>query len=154
MHKTGLFVNPIFITMVIGVLVVVGAVLAWNFIPHRCRLERFADRDELSLDSIYSQFFTVRNLPKELVLELWNEVAVPLRIPPGKLRPSDSFDKELAPVKGWEFDDDIVEVHWAAERRLKRIGVKVDYSNVHTLGDYVEFFCRLELAKPPKGVSL
>ncbi len=137
------------VTAVVVGLVVAGGVLAWNFIPHRRRLERFADREDLSLDSIYSQFFAANNLPKGLVLELWNEVAVPLRVPSGKLRPSDRFDKELAPVKGWELDDDTLEVHWAAQRRLKKLGVNTDISTVQTLRDYVEFFCKLELAKHP-----
>jgi hypothetical protein len=85
---------------VIGGLVVFGAVLAWSFVPHRRRLARFADREELPPERIYSQFFAEHNFPRELVSELWNEVAVPLRVPPGKLRPADRFDKELAPVKG------------------------------------------------------
>ena len=137
------------VTAVIGGLVVVGGVLVWNFIPHRRRLEHFADRDDLSPDSIYSQFFAANNLPKELVLELWNEVAVPLRVPPGKLRPSDRFDKELAPMEGWEFDDDAFDVDWAANRRLKKLESSADLSIIQTLRDYVEFFCKLELSKPP-----
>lgn len=141
--------NAGIMTAIIGGLLAVGGVVAWNFIPHRRRLARFADREELSADSIYSQFFPANNFPKELVSELWNEVAVPLRVPPGKLRPSDRFDKELAPVKGWEFDDDTLEIHWAAQRRLKKLGVSADVAAVQTLRDYVEFFCKLEIAKHP-----
>jgi hypothetical protein len=139
--------NAGIMTTIIGGLLTVGGVLAWNFIPHRRRLARFADREELSADSIYSEFFAANNFPKGLVLELWNEVAGSLRVPPGKLRPTDRFDKELAPVKGWEFDDDTLEVHWAAQRRVKKLGVDADISAVQTLRDYVEFFCKLELAK-------
>src|SRR5438552_2763504 len=133
--------NAGIMTAVIGALVA-GGVLAWNFIPYRRRLERFADRDDLSLDGIYSQCFAAQNLPKGLVLELWNEVAAPLRVPPGKLRPPDRFDKELAPVKGWELDDDTIEVYWAAKRRLTKLGVNADISAIQTLQDYVEFFCK------------
>lgn len=136
-------------TAIIGGLVALGGVLAWNFIPHRRRLARFVEREELSADSIYSQFFAANNFPRELVAELWNEVALPLRVPPGKLRSSDRFDKELAPVEGWEFDDDTLEVHWAAQRRLKKLGVNADIAAIQTLRDYVEFFCKLELAKQP-----
>ena len=139
--------NPTLVPVAVVVLAVVGGVLAWNFIPQRRKLERFADREDLSLDSIYSRFLAANNLPKGLVLELWNEVANRLRVPPGKLRPSDRFDNELAPVKGWELDDDTVEVHWAAQRRLKSLGVNADTGEVRTLRDYVEFFCKLELAK-------
>jgi|ERR1043166_2012070 hypothetical protein len=139
--------NPTVVTTVVGGVLVAGAVLVWNYVPQQRRLARFHNRAELSPDAIYSQFFATKNLPKEFVCELWNEVAALLRVPPGKLRPSDRFHKELAPVEGWEFDDDIGEVYWAAERRLKKLGLKIEHSNVHTLGDYVEFFCKLQPAK-------
>ena len=44
-------------------------------------------------------------------------------------------------------DDDIVGVHWAAERRLKQSGTRADLSQIKTVGDYVEFFCRLHKVK-------
>jgi len=128
---------------IFGLIVVGGGVLLWEFIPRRRRNEHFKDREELPVDSIFNQFFAQAHLPKPLVLELWNEVANALGVPPGKLRPDDRFDKELAPEEGWEFDDDIVEVCWAAERRLKKLGLKVEHSDVHTLGDYLEYFCAL-----------
>lgn len=106
------------------------------------RRVRFANREVLSMDAIYERFFGSKGLPKEAVVELWNEVARPLGIDPGRLRPTDRFDMELSPVEEW--DDDIVEVHWAAERRLKKMGLKVDSTEVRTLGDYIEFFCRLQ----------
>ncbi len=135
-------------TWIFGLAVCVVAALLWTFIPYRRRLQRFTNREDLSFDDIYSQFFRKSDLPKDQVMELWNEVAKALSLPPGKLRPTDRFAKELAPVEGWEFDDDIVEVYWAADRRLKKMGLKVDHSNVHTLGDYVEFFCKLHTQQP------
>jgi len=130
-------------TAVIGGLVVASGVLVWNFVPRRQRLKRFESRPDLSLDQIYGEFFGGRNLSKELVCELWKEVAESLHLPPGKLRPTDRFDAELAPPKGWEHDDNIVDVQWAAERRLKRSGTQADLSQIKTLSDYVEFFCNL-----------
>lgn len=124
-------------------LAVTGGVIAWHFIPRRERLKRFENRPELSWEQIYGEFFAGKNLPKALALELWSEVANSLGLPPGKLRPADRFDIELAPPTGWEFDDDFVVVYWAAERRLKRLGLRVEHSNVQTLADYVEFFCKL-----------
>lgn len=129
------------VTAVIGGLVVAGGVLIWCLVPRRQRLKRFESRPDLSLDQIYSDFFAQRNLPKNQVCELWREVAESLRLPPGKLRPTDRFDQELAPPKGWEHDDEILDVQWAAERRLKKTGIKADLSQVKTLADYVEFFC-------------
>jgi hypothetical protein len=86
-----------------------------------------------------------------LVFELWNEIAEVLRVPPGKLRPSDRFDIELAPVKGRKFDDNTIEVHWAAQRRLKQLGVDADITAIQTLRDYVAFFCNFSHWKPRTG---
>ena len=141
--------SPSLVAVGVCLAAVAGAVWAWKFIPQRRRLARFADREELSAEQIYTGFFATTHFPRALVSELWTEVALPLRVPPGKLRPSDRFDKELAPVKGWEFDDDIVEVCWAAERRLKKMGLTIAPANVHTLGDYVAFFCQLAANTQP-----
>ena len=134
----------ILISVAICLLVVVGGVSAWNFLPRRLRLERFEDRSNLSLEQIYTEFFASKNLPKQLACELWNEVSASLRLPPGKLRPTDRFDQELAAPKGWEYDHDIVEIQWAAERRLKQSGTQADLSQIKTVADYVEFFCKLQ----------
>ena len=111
----------------------------------RERTARLSGREDFGSDVIYSQFFEKNHLPRELTLELWNEVARSLGVPPGKLRPTDRFDKELAPVEEW--DDDIVEVEWAAQRRLRRSKTKADLSQIKTGGDYVEFFCNLATRK-------
>jgi hypothetical protein len=132
---------------IFGLAIVIGAVVLWNIIPYRRRVKRFKGREELSLDTIYTRFYAQTNLPKGLVLELWNEVAARLKIPAGKLRPSDRFDREFAPVKGWEFDDESAEINWAAAHRLQTLGVKADLSRIQSLGDYVEFFGKLELDK-------
>jgi hypothetical protein len=136
---------------ILGLCVVFAAVLFWNFIPRRRRLRRFEGRDNLSLDEIYNQFFASTNLPKRLVLELWNEIAALLHVPPGKLRPLDRFDEELSSIKGWELDDETFELHWAAQQRLKKLSVDVDISSIVTLRDYVEFFCKL--SAPMSAVS-
>jgi hypothetical protein len=134
-------------TLLIGGLVVIFGVLVWTLIPHRRRLKRFTGREDMAPDRIYNEFFSASGFPKDLVLELWNEIAIPLRVPPGMLRPSDRFDKELAPIEGWEFDDDRADVDSVVNQRLKKLVTSTDLSAVQTLGDYVKFFCNLELAK-------
>jgi hypothetical protein len=135
------------ISVIIGIALVGGAALTWAYVPRRKRLKRLDGRDDLSIDQIYTEFFAGNNLPKELACELWNEVATCLRLPPGKLRPTDRFERELAAPKGWEFDDDIVDIQFASNRRLKRSGVQADLSQIKTIGDYVEFFCKF----PPRA---
>jgi hypothetical protein len=66
------------ITTVIGGLAVAGGVLAWTLGARRQRSKRFESRPDLSLDQIYSEFFAQKKLPKDLVCELWREVAEPL----------------------------------------------------------------------------
>ncbi len=120
----------------------------WHFNPHKQRLKRLRNREDIAMDGIYNTFFSGTNYQKDLVLELWNEVAILLRVPPGKLRPSDRFDKELAPGGVWlRLDDDAAEVNLAAQSRLRKIGAKTDFSTIQTLHDYIELFCRLETAK-------
>jgi hypothetical protein len=140
-------------TAVFILALVTVSVWLWNVIPHKEKLKRLRNREEFTSDEIYSRFFADKNLPKGLVLGVWNEVADSLRLPKGKLRPSDRFDKELAPVKGWEYDDDIVEVIWAAQHQIKESGATFDLSKIQTLGDYVEFFCRLELGSRQSDIT-
>jgi len=127
--------SEVLVPVAILVLLIAGAVFVWAYVPRRQRLKRFEGRPDLSLDQIYDEFFARKNLPKELARELWNEVSASLHVPPGMLRPTDRFDEELAAPKGWEFDDDIVEVQWAAERRLKQSGTQADLSLIKTVGE-------------------
>jgi hypothetical protein len=136
------------ILFILGLSGVLCLLVLWNFNPHRQRLRHIRNREDLPMEAIYSQFFTEANLPKGLVLELWNEVATLLRVPPGKLRPSDRFDKELAPGGVWlQLDSDAAEVNLAAQYRSKKLGIKTDFSAIQTLRDYIELFCKSELAK-------
>ncbi len=137
-----LAVDKIFYTLFVLTLSGIAAFFGvWRF--GRGRAERFSNREDLPMATIYSQFFADAKLQKDLVFELWNEVATLLRVPPGKLRPSDRFDKELASADGWlELDDDAQEVNRVAQYRLKRLGGNADFSAVLTLGDYINFFCK------------
>jgi hypothetical protein len=129
--------------------VVIGAVIIWNLYPSRKRLSRFHEREELTSDQIYERFFSNELCSKDLVLELWNEVASVLGIPPGKLRLTDRFDKELAPEKGWEYDDEIGIINSIAQTRLKKSGTTANFSGIKTLGDYVHLFCDVSLKNKP-----
>lgn len=134
-------------SIILGLILLIILLSVWSLMPRRLRLKRFESRPDLSLEQIHAEFFARANFPRELVCELWNEVAESLRLPPGKLRPTDRFAEELAAPKGWEFDDEILDVQWAAERRLKRSGTQADLSQISTVGDYVEFFCNLAAQK-------
>jgi len=140
--------------MWLGVAVLVGAIgigVWWTMrTGSRERTARLADRGDLASEVIYSQFLEKDHLPGDLALQLWNEIASSLGVPPEKLRPTDRFDKELAPVEEW--DDDIVELEFAADRRLKRTHATADFSTVKSVADYVRFFCQLEKSNHTSGI--
>jgi hypothetical protein len=135
--------NPLSAAIIAGV-VLAGGLLVWVYVPKKRRLKRFEYRPELDLDEIYQEFFAAKSLPRDLVCELWKEISEVLHVPAGKLRPDDRFDRELAAPKGWEYDDELSDLQWVAERRLKQIGGQGDLSQIKTVGDYVEFFCGLQ----------
>lgn len=134
---------PLLGAIILGV-VAAGGLVVWLYFPSHQRRSRFEHRSALSLDQIYAEYFACKNLPKELACELWREVSACLKLPPEQLRPSDRFDLELAATKGWEHDDELLDVQWAAERRLKAVGSRDSISQIKTVGDYVEFFCNLQ----------
>ena len=138
----------LFIAVVSGLSV--AGVLVWEYLTRRERRKRLSGRRDLPLETVYTEFFAAYRLPKELVLDLWKEVATSFGMPPGLLRPSDRFDKELGPVKGLEFDDDIIVLEQRAKMRLHKLAVKVDLSKIETVRDYVELFCKLEQNACPK----
>jgi hypothetical protein len=58
--------------------------------------------------------------------------------PAGCLRPSDRFDVELAPAKGWEFDDGLGRLTAVAEERLRTRGLdKGLVAQIKSVDDYV-----------------
>jgi hypothetical protein len=111
--------------------------------PKRKRAARFADREELSMEQIFERFYKDRGVPKDLVLELWNEAAEALSVPGGKLRPTDRFDKELGPVRAFPLVDLNEGLLSIMVRRLRAIDPNAKPSvpeNIKSLNDYIEFF--------------
>ena len=56
-----------------------------------------------------------------------------------KLRPTDRFDRELVPEKGWEFDDEILDLGWLLESTIQGSS-----KSVATVGDFVKVIARRE----------
>jgi|KBSSwiStaDraftv2_1062776.scaffolds.fasta_scaffold348370_2 hypothetical protein len=124
-------------------LIAVGIVSA-----HRIRARKFADRQDVAFEEIYSGNFQSLGVPRDVADELWSEAARTLRIQPTKLRPSDRFDGELNYHLPWlpfvDLNDDF---YWAAVARLKRLKAdKTLFENAKTLGEYIVTFGRLEAA--------
>ena len=125
----------------IFILVVSLVALVIITFSERQRRERLENRCSMTGDQIYDRFFASRGFPKELVLELWDEIATVVQLPAGLLRPTDRFDEELAPLEGADLWYDYASVHAVAERRMDKCGFTGGSSQIKSVGDYIEFFC-------------
>ncbi len=93
----------------LALLIVVGIVAAWLFRFGRKadseRRARLSDREDLSFVEFERRFYDGAELDSNQLRGALGDIASALDIPVGKLRPTDRFDAELAPPKGWEIDD-------------------------------------------------
>jgi len=99
----------------------------------------FMHRPDMSLDEIWRQYYKDANIKQETIKEIFELVSNSTDIPVGKLRPSDRFDKELAPAKGWEFSDGLVEIRWWLEQKVKDTSKLKDISDLKTLDDLIKY---------------
>jgi hypothetical protein len=95
-------------------------------------------RPALSHDEIYKRFYVSANIPADIVKELWNEIAHTLEYDPARILPSDRFGIELNAKR--LMDPTVENLDALAARRAKRLGLRVDFSKVRTVDDYVRTF--------------
>lgn len=69
------------------------------------RKARFSARDDISFDDFVGRYYKGEPLDHLRLRQALDEVARVIDVSPGRLRPTDRFDVELAPEKGWELDD-------------------------------------------------
>ena len=110
----------------------------------RKKRARFKGRESLSLDEIYSRFFSDYGLDKADVFKHWTTVAEILSLDPGRLRPEDRLRHELGPVPGDEFDDDLDFVWYHFHFLADDASIDLNAANVQTLEDLVVLFSRKE----------
>lgn len=123
-----------------------GWVLARSYWRTRGRLEkkraRIAQRERIPINAVYPAFFASSGLNEPKVTELWLEVARTLRVDPGKLRPSDRFDRELAPVPEANAVDELEDLAEIVRRRSAIVGIDVYGSWWHwSIEEYIMAFC-------------
>ena len=53
------------------------------------------DREELDDLSVYQQFYATAELMEPDVIMLWHEIADTLKVPAGKIRPTDVFGEDI-----------------------------------------------------------
>jgi hypothetical protein len=92
----------------------------------------------MSMDELHAAFYAQSGISKVDLEAAFREVGRLLGVPAGCLRPSDRFDVELAPAKGWEFDDGLGRLTAVAEERLRTRGLdKGLVAQIKSVDDYV-----------------
>ena len=127
-------INPV---LVLGLVVVIGSVVAWEWSVRRHRKLIIGRRPCLESETWYTTFYGQSDLPKEKVLALRDELAEAISVPAGTLRPDDRFNSELAPPKGWEYDDGLFVLLGNKKREVNQLGVRVDWERIQTVDDWI-----------------
>lgn len=106
-------------------------------------LRRFANRPDIIFDEFYSKFYASENLEKDLVEELLNHVAAEFDLPVLKLLPTDRFDAELAPDKGWNWDAGHGILSIELQQLAKKKGETIDLNKIITIDDYIKIAAKI-----------
>ncbi|MCH8315235.1 MAG: hypothetical protein IIA64_04610 [Planctomycetes bacterium] len=109
-----------------------------NYGRIRRKQERFAGRPVLPCDRIYQTYFPESGLDQIDVQHSWQELAKTLKLDPQRLRPTDRFDRELAPVVGTTKLDELHVLEAVLALRVRTRGLQaVDLETLETLEDYI-----------------
>jgi hypothetical protein len=102
------------------------------------KLRRFEGRERLSVKQIHDRFYP--SCEMGTFVELWSEIASGAEVPPELMRPTDRFDKELGPVKGFKVAGELEDLEESLLRRCKEH--QLDFHNVkaETVDDYIRLF--------------
>jgi len=101
-------------------------------------LQALSERMSLTDADIYKQFYAGRDLDESAVRSAWNEIAETLRVPAGKLRPTDRFGADIGV---WSItSEELDALGELATQRAARQGKEVDFAALATVDDYVRAF--------------
>lgn len=103
---------------------------------------RFSDRQSISLDQFYDNYYKNTDIAKDTVRKVLLLVSSSTDIPMEKIRPSDRFDDDLKPIEGWEFDDGLHEISWEIKEILNRNANK-KMPNIETVDELIVFFQKM-----------
>ena len=119
-----------------------GSVVVYFVMQQRLplKLQRFRDRERLSIKQIHDQFYPDYEIV--LLSDLWTELASAAEVPPELMRPTDKFDGELGPVKGFELACEMDDLEEALMRRCQQRGLDIRNLNVETVDDYIRLFAK------------
>lgn len=104
------------------------------------KLQRFKGRDFMSINEIHNKYYPDYKI--ERFIELWNEIASAVEVPPELIRPTDRFDEVLGPVKGYEIASESDALEEIFLRRAKKQQMDFDKMQVETVDDYIKQFAK------------
>jgi hypothetical protein len=117
----------------------------WRMIVKKRK--RFADRPDLSPEESQRQF-NATDLSSVDFQMFIRQIAEATDIPQGKLRPTDRFDLELAPTKGWEFDDGLNLLPEVLQEKFGGDCEDFDLQCSPTVGEMLSVVARVRAATP------
>lgn len=112
----------------------------WECSRRRMKQKRFASRKQLTIDQIYSDYFSGKSIDIEKFRTYWIEIGNILRIDIGLLRPEDRFSDELKPVEGKEISDELEELFEYFSSISEDEGIQFDPREISCLGDLMLVF--------------
>jgi hypothetical protein len=99
---------------------------------------RIANRQKMTIDELYDTYYSATQISKDKVVYYWGVIASLLRLDPQKLRPTDRFAVELAPVNGKELSDEIEDVAQFLVDESKEKGFSFSPEKVKTMDDAIK----------------
>lgn len=121
---------------VIGLLVLYLSIRSFR---HMMRAEvraRFADRESLTLDGFYNQFYAAKNYPRSQVMEVVTQFARAAGVPADLVKPEDSF-QSLGAKNAAAAEKFAVETALLIQEAQQRFNVRLFEGTLNTLDDYV-----------------
>jgi len=102
---------------------------------------RFADRESVPVLTIFDRYYADRGIDQPTFSRLWTRVAEILRLDATRLRPTDRLDLELAPVKGYLAEDEVVALRAFFAEKCQLLGM-TEPPRVNTLDELVRALLR------------
>ncbi len=92
------------------------------------------DRREVGATEVYSEYYAASDIPMTTVLECVQAIADAVEVPAGKVRPSDRFGVDYAPMPG----DGVLALKWFIDDKRKTAGVR-ETRLVYTVDEFIRY---------------
>jgi hypothetical protein len=124
------------------VVLLVAVTWVWHQKTRRGGRAAFRERPDMSIADLHRHYYSGSDVTEADLEAFLGEISGQLGVAVPRLRPTDRFDKELAPQRGWEFDDPLGALTSIVRRELAANGLDPDLvANIDTVDDYVRIRC-------------